>query len=373
MISVVIPTYQEVDNIPLIGRAVHDVLRDEDYEILFVDDNSGDGSVEAVASLKQAGVNAHIIVRTAERGLSTAVLHGIAQAQGDIVVTMDADLSHPASAIPALVKALRDDEADFCLGSRYVDGGSLDPSWGMLRRLNSRAATLLALPLAPVRDPMSGFFALRSKDMPPRHTLSPTGYKIALEIMVKGGFQRHRIREVPIHFEDRQHGESKLTFAEQLLYLRHLRRLYTFRYPSRSEFVQFGMVGGSGFVIDLLIYLTLQWLFGLHHQVARAFSFWGSASWNWAWNRLVTFQDRKKTNRFRQWLAFVTTSLLGFAVNWGSYFVLTTHVEFFDRYRILTLAIGVLLGMGFNFMMARIFVFLPLDKEIKAELQGHNH
>jgi dolichol-phosphate mannosyltransferase len=211
---------------------------------------------------------------------------------------------------------------------------------------------------------MSGFFSFRRADTPPAHLLSPIGYKIGLELLVKGDFKKPG--EVPIHFIDRVHGESKLTWKEQVRYLRHLRRLYQFRFPFLSEFLQFGLVGGSGFVVDVLLYLGLQ-LAGLGHVAARAGSFWGAVSWNWIWNRLLTFSNRQKTSIWVQWPSFVLTSLIGFAINVGSYFVLTHYVPFFDSHKIAALAAGVVLGFGFNFLTARLLVFLPYEEELREE------
>ncbi|MCV6609403.1 MAG: glycosyltransferase family 2 protein [Amphritea sp.] len=369
-ISVVIPTYKEVENIPLISAEIDANLSGEEYEIIFVDDNSQDGSEAAVAQLADS-IPARIIVRTEDRGLSTAVIRGIEEARGDYVVVMDCDLSHPASAIAPMISKLQSGENDFVVGSRYIKGGSFDDDWGFFRLLNSKIATWLALPLCHIKDPMSGFFAFQRSKFESCAHLAPTGYKIGLEIMVKGEFNKPG--EHPIHFKDREHGESKLSLKEQLLYLRHLRRLYRFKYPLISEFFQFGFVGGTGFVIDTLIYFALQAFFGMGHNLARAISFWPAATWNWIWNRTITFTDREKSRHLTQWLSFLGTSLIGFAMNYGTYAVLTANVPFFETYKFLALVIGVLVGMGFNFMVARIFVFRPLEEEILEEEKELHH
>lgn len=369
LVSVVIPTYKEVDNIPLISQQVAEALTAAgwQYEIVFVDDNSQDGSFDICASLAET-LPVRMIVRTEEKGLATAVIRGLEEAKGQYVVVMDADLSHPATAIPEMVAVLQNQDGDFVVGSRYIKGGSMDESWGFFRRFNSLVATWLALPLVKVRDPMSGFFAFERSKMPATSKLSPIGYKIGLELLIKGGFQAPR--EVPIHFEDRVHGESKLSLSEQMRYLRHLRRLYQHKYTTMAEFVQFGLVGASGFVVDLIFYLLLQFLFGMSHVTARAVSFWGAASWNWAANRLITFTHRQKTSKLVQWPSFILSSLLGFGVNWGSYYMLTSYVPFFSEHLVLALIVGVLMGMGFNFTMARMFVFLPYEEEIASETKG---
>jgi dolichol-phosphate mannosyltransferase len=228
VISIVVPTFREAENLPHVARAVADAFagRDWTYELLFIDDDSQDGSEEICQGLAR-GHPIRIVVRKGERGLATAVIHGIEVSRGDIVVVMDADLSHPASAIPRMVERLESGESDFVLGSRYVEGGTVHDDWSLFRKLNSVVPSLLSRPLCHLRDPMSGFFAIHRSDMPDRSRLSPIGYKIALEIFVKGDFQRPS--EVPIHFADRQFGESKLSLKEQLNFLRHLVRLYLYK------------------------------------------------------------------------------------------------------------------------------------------------
>ena len=370
-LSIVVPTFREVRNLEALSLAIDTVLRKQavDYEVIFVDDDSKDGSEELGAQLAQR-LPVRMIVRRNEKGLATAVVHGLDAARGEFVLVMDADLSHPAERIPEMLTKLETGAHDFVLGSRYIAGGSLDPSWTWFRHLNSKIATWLALPLARVRDPMSGFFAFRRADMPDRRILSPIGYKIGLELLVKGEFKKPG--EVPIHFADRVQGESKLSWKEQVRYLRHLRRLYQFRFPFLAEFVQFGAVGASGFAVDLLLYLGLQSLAGVGHVAARAFAFWGAASWNWAWNRVLTFSLRKKTRKRIQWPGFLLTSLLGFAINVGSYYVLTHYVPYFETHKILALGVGVLLGFGFNFVTARLLVFIPYQAELLEE-QRHGH
>jgi len=228
LVSIVVPTYQEVENIPLLVPRIDQVLRTADLagEIILVDDNSRDGSAEAVASLARQGLPVRIIVRRGERGLSTAVLRGFDASTGEHLICMDADLSHPPEAIPEMVAWLDTGRAEFVLGSRFCTGGSTDAAWGVRRWLNSRAAQMLALPLVRLYDPMAGFFALPRRVYLRGQQLDPIGYKIALELVIK--CRCRRIHEVPIHFTERRLGKSKLSVTEQVNYLRHLYRLYRF-------------------------------------------------------------------------------------------------------------------------------------------------
>jgi dolichol-phosphate mannosyltransferase len=226
-VSVIVPTYREADNLPLlvprIAAALHALRRPG--EILVIDDDSPDETQAVCARLARAHP-LRLVTRRGERGLATAVLHGLRLAGGEVVVVLDADLSHPPEAIGALVAELERPPADFVLGSRYVAGASTDEGWGLFRRLNSLVATALARPITTARDPMAGFFAVHRSTVAAARPLDPVGYKIALELIVKCGC-RH-VREVPIHFADRVKGESKLNLREQINYLRHLARLYRF-------------------------------------------------------------------------------------------------------------------------------------------------
>ena len=203
---------------------------------------------------------------------------------------------------------------------------------------------------------MSGFFAFRSADMPAAEKISPIGYKIGLEILVKGEYDKARVKEVPIKFQDRRHGQSKLNLKEQFNYLRHLRRLYHFRWPKRMEIGQFCAVGGGGMLIDISVYLALR-MVGTPHLAARAIAFWPAVSFNWFLNRKMTFKTRPHESHIKQWAKFSVASLFGFAFNWGTYAILTLNTTFFSEHLLLALLVGVLVGTVFNFISSDLLVF----------------
>ncbi len=221
-VSIVIPTYNERANLAPLVERVFAVLDPRDTELLVIDDASPDGTAEEAERLAQS-YPLRCIVRKAERGLATAVLHGMSAARGAMIVSMDADLSHPPEAIPVLLENLRAPEVQMVIGSRFVRGGRVDLKWPLHRRLNSWVGRMLARPLTPVRDMMAGFFCVRRADLD-MERLAPIGYKIALELIVRHGWTN--VVEVPITFSDRAAGETKLSLAEQLRYMRHLVRLY---------------------------------------------------------------------------------------------------------------------------------------------------
>ena len=276
-LSVIVPTYCEAENLPELVSRIHAAARAAgiDAEILVVDDNSPD-QTRAVCAELSATFPLRLIVRTSDRGLASAVIAGMNEAAGRVLLCLDADLSHPPEKIPELYRALAaaGDHADFVMGSRYVADGGTDEDWGWFRWLNSRVATWLARPLTRVSDPMAGFFALRRSDFEQAEELDPIGFKIALELIVK--CRCRHVAEVPIQFHDRKHGESKLNLREQFNYLRHLRRLYAHRYKNLAWLVLFGCVGLTGFAIGLVLFYLL--LGVLPVASAGAIAIWGAMS-----------------------------------------------------------------------------------------------
>ncbi len=354
-VSIVAPTFREAANIPTLVSRVASSMEayGAQWELILCDDDSGDGSEDIVLVLAKALPLRIHVRRNRPRDLSLAVLDGFRLARFDRLVVMDADLSHPPEQIPDLLGAL-DDDCDMAVGSRYAAGGEIADSWSRYRTLNSRVATWLARPLTPCTDPMSGFFALDRRRLPHLDRLDPIGYKIGLELMVRGSL---RVREVPIRFADRRQGSSKLNWRQRVAFLRHLQRLYLFRFGLPARLLSFGAVGATGLIIDTGFYLGLQWV-GLGHLLARFLSFWPAVTWNWRLNRAVTFRDRPPTATAAQWARFAVSSLIGLATNVGSYALLTSLVDLFARQRLLALLAGVAVGSAVNYATAARFVYL---------------
>jgi dolichol-phosphate mannosyltransferase len=353
LLSVVVPTYNESGNLPRLAETLAKALDGVEYELLIADDHSTDDTMQVLEALKARYAIRLILAEDRPRDLSLSVIDGVNAAEYDLVLVMDADLSHPAEVVPTMLKTIGKQPSCFVLGSRYTQGGSFDRDWSLWRFVNSYVATMIAQPLVSCSDPMSGFFLFdrRNVDL---QKLKPLGYKIGLELMVRGNFDK--VIEVPILFKDREIGESKMNLQQQIKYLRHLRRLYLHKFGNIAEFVHFGVVGASGFLIDITFYFLFQFL-GFNHVSARAMSFWPAVSWNWALNRLTTFGERQKRPKARQWAEFVGTSLFGFAVNWGIYTYLTSNIEFFDDYKVLALVTGIICASFFNFAAASLFVY----------------
>jgi dolichol-phosphate mannosyltransferase len=348
-VTVVVPTYYEAENIPhLVARL--ESLRESsglDLELLLMDDDSQDGSDQLVGSLGLPWVR--IITRKTNRGLSYAVLEGLLLSNRETLVVMDADLSHPPEKIPELLAAL-DSGMEVAVGSRFADGGSTADDWGVLRWMNSRIATLLAMPLTTLNDPMSGFFAMRRETVLAGRDFNPVGYKILLELIVK--CRCRRVIDIPIHFDNRRFGESKLSFKEQLKYIQHLRRLYTFKYGTWSHLIQFLVVGLSGLVVNLAA-LTVLLRVGIGRRPAVALAIVISMLWNFVLNRRFSFSYARGQSIVRQFFGFVAACSVGAIVN---YF---TTIELWEvlRYNQLAAFVGVLAGTSFNFVASRFVIF----------------
>ncbi|HEX8279814.1 MAG TPA: polyprenol monophosphomannose synthase [Chthoniobacterales bacterium] len=213
-LSIIVPTLNEAENVEPLVRQIM-VAQPDCGEIIIVDDGSTDGTRERVRAL-----SAVFPVRLLERneptlGLSGAVIAGARVARGELLVVMDADLSHPPDEIPNLIRPLLDARADLVIGSRYVRGGTT-PGWPLYRKIMSRIAAGMAYPLTGVHDSMCGFFAIgraRLLELAP----AATGFKIAFEAIVRGG-RTLRVVEVPIAFRDRARGTSKMNLGIALLF-----------------------------------------------------------------------------------------------------------------------------------------------------------
>jgi dolichol-phosphate mannosyltransferase len=349
-ISIIIPTYNEKDNIaPLVSR-IAQALSGYDYEILIVDDNSQDGTIEAASALA-ARYPVKVLVRRSERGLATAVVHGLRSASGQIIGVMDADLQHPPEVLPDLIKAIRGG-ADMAVASRYIPGGGC-PNWGLSRKIISKVALIISHLLLPstraVKDPLAGFFMFRRQQVDTAK-LKPIGYKISLEVMLTGQFRN--VVEVPYIFEDRSAGKSKLNPGQQIDYLRHLFSLMA-RTGELGMLIKFAAVGLSGVVVNEGVYWLLTRFGGLaaYDYLAVVIGIEVSIITNFVLNDTFTFAKRRAGKSFPgRLLKFNLICLAGAAIQWGL-FMLFTRV--FGVYDLLSNFIGIVVAFLWNYFVNR--------------------
>jgi dolichol-phosphate mannosyltransferase len=353
MLSIVIPTYNEKDNIAPLIKRVSQALAGREYEIIIVDDNSQDGTVEIVNKLiSQYPVK--LFIRREERGLATAVIHGIKQSSGKIIGVMDADLQHPPEVLPRLVEAI-EGGADMVFASRYIKGGGC-PNWGITRKIVSRVALMVSHILLPssrkVKDPMSGYFMFRRENVEP-DKLKPIGYKIALEIMLVGSFKN--VVEVPFIFEERSAGQSKLRPRQQIDYLRHVFSLMG-RTGEFMRFVKFIAVGLSGTLVNLgvlkLVTLFTTW----NDKVQLIPGIEVSIITNFLLNDFFTFADRrtgKTASFFARLVKYNVLALVGAFINWGiGALMVNAGINIF-----LSDFVGILIAFFWNYFFSTIWAW----------------
>lgn len=354
-VSVVVPTYKEAKNIPVLTKEIAKAFSSVKipYEIIIVDDNSMDGTDKAVAVLEK-NYPIRLIVRKKDKGLSPAVVEGIRKSTKDIIVVMDADLSHPPAKLPEIVRQITENGADFVIGSRFVMGGSAE-HFNLFRRLNAGVSKLLAMPFVRVKDPMAGFFAFPRKIVTDFKVLNPLGFKIGLEIMVK--CSPKKIIEIPIQFQERLYGESKLSFKEQVNYILHLVRLAHFKYPRLSEIFRFGAVGFAGMIIDLSCVRVAYGVFHIPFRLSRVIGFITALTSNFILNRKYNFKKARKRNAYLQYAEFFAVCIIGFLLNWTVSVGLFERIEFFHHHYIVASFIGVVCGFLVNFIGSKLIVF----------------
>lgn len=348
-ISLIIPTYNERDNIvPLVER-INRAMSGYDYVLVLIDDNSRDGTAELAASLAKK-YPVRVVVRKDKRGLASAVVDGLQYVSGDIVGVMDADLQHPPEVLPELVKKV-EAGADMVIASRYVKGGGCR-GWGLTRRLMSKAAGMVAHVVLPstrrINDPMSGFFMFNRRAVDGAD-LTPTGYKILLEMLVKGQF--HNVAEVPYIFDTRRGGKSKLRARQQIDYLKHIYRLMRSS-GELTRFLKFCLVGLSGVGVNEGLLWLLTERAGLQYLWSSAVGIETSIITNFIFNNFFTFRDRRsagvKPTLYRL-LKFNLVSLAGLGINLGVLWLFTNTLGI---YYLLSNLIGIAVAALWNYALS---------------------
>jgi dolichol-phosphate mannosyltransferase len=358
-ITVIIPTFKEEANIKNIVSEVNTVFEKNaiNGEILVIDDNSPDKTIEIVNQLKITKPNLKLIVRQEDHGLSQSVVDGFRRADSDIFLVMDADLSHPPSLIPKMLMEIRAGN-DLVIGSRYMEGGGIK-KWPLKRRVISIGATFLGRLLFPdISDPVSGFFAVRKivvADAP----LKPRGYKILLEVLGKGIWKNDK--EIPFEFVDREIGTSKLKLKTIVEYAQQVIDIAIFSWRHHETAVwqewekifKFGLVGLSGIVVNMGVLYYLTEFVGFYYLVSSLFAIELSILNNFIWNDHWTFKGTRQhrmSNRWHRLISFHAVSAGGLVINMGILFFLTSFV---GVYYLISNIIGILVGFGWNFWVNR--------------------
>jgi len=291
-LSVVVPTFKERDNVPLLVEKLARTLTGVDWEIIFVDDNSPDGTAAAARAIGATDGRVRCIRRIGRRGLAGACIEGMLASQARFVAVMDADLQHDERLLTGMLEKLRGD-TDLAVASRYVAGGSAAGLSSARREHASRLSTMLAQRLLGVTlsDPMSGFFMIRRErfeELAPQ--LTTQGFKILLDIAAtaRGSL---RIAELPFVFGERQHGESKLDTRVALDFAALILSKLTNDAVS-FRFLLFCLVGLTGIAIHMAVLQAVVG-FGLRFGWAQTAATFVAITWNFVLNNMFTYRDQR--------------------------------------------------------------------------------
>jgi dolichol-phosphate mannosyltransferase len=319
IVSVVVPTFNERDNVTALYRKLEASLRGVAWEVVFVDDNSPDGTWDVVRGLAQHDSRVRCVRRIGRRGLSGACIEGILASSAPFAAVMDADLQHDETRLPKMLSLLQGGEADLVIGSRYIEGGSAD-SFNRQRAGASALATEVAKRVLGVRvaDPMSGFFMIRRdrfEQLAPQ--LSVQGFKILLDIIATAHGELRTV-EIPYTFGARLHGESKLDSMVALDFLGLVVAKFTHDLLS-LRFLLFAMVGGIGLFVHLgTLFVALQVLEFPFPEAQAAGALVAMTS-NFILNNFLTYRDQRLKGAaiLRGLLAFYLVCGVGLLANVG--------------------------------------------------------
>jgi len=357
-LTVIIPTFNEGENIGAIIRAVEAVLSEARIrgEVLVVDDSSRDGTIPAVRAMEAAFPNIRLVVRTTDPGLSQSVVEGFSLARAPVILVMDADFSHPVGLIPRFLGEIRGG-ADVVIGSRYMKGGGIE-DWPLKRRVISSGATLLGRILFPeITDPVSGFFAVR-KEVVEGAPLRPRGYKILMEVLGKGSWKT--AREIPFVFTDRKKGSSKLKGSTILDYARQVTDISRYALTRRKgaaweewqKILRFAAVGCSGIVVNIGLLGILTVFVGIPDLGSLAIAIELSIVNNFLWNEHWTFGgvEGHRLDVRHRFVSFQAVSIGGALINWVLYYLLTRLA---GVYWLLANLVAILITFVWNYVVNR--------------------
>jgi dolichol-phosphate mannosyltransferase len=354
-LSIVVPTFNEVQNVRELLARLERTLGPRGWELVFVDDDSPDGTARLVRQIARDDVRVRCLQRVGRRGLSTACIEGIFATSAPLIAVMDADLQHDERVLPALVEQIAAHGADVAIGTRFAAGGSVG-QWDARRvsysRLGARLAKLVLR--RQVSDPMSGFFVLRREvfeDCAPR--LSGVGFKILLDILASSR-RPLRIAEVPYTFRERFAGASKLDEMViwefgMLLADKTLGRLLPVR------FVLFGLVGGLGVLVHLGFLTLLHKVLAVGFTASQALATGIAMVGNFAVNNLLTYRDQRLHGSawLRGLLTFLAACSVGALANVG----IATWLFANSAQWVVAALAGILVSAVWNYSVTQIYTW----------------
>lgn len=357
-LAIVVPTFNESDNVLRLTESLFAALGGITFEIIFVDDNSPDGTADLVRELGIKDPRVRCLQRVGRRGLSSAVIEGMLSTAAPVVAVVDGDMQHDETKLRDMLTRMQAGDVDLVVGTRYAEGGGFG-DWSAGRRRMSEFATALSKRLTGVvlSDPMSGFFMLRTSALRARvNDLTGVGYKILLDILSAPG-ESLKIAEVPYEFRTRQAGESKLDNKVLLEFVELLIARTVGRYVP-TKFVMFGMVGALGVVVHMAVLASL---FGngagpLSFVAAQSVATLVAMTANFFVNNFFTYFDRQLRGwqLLPGWLSFAAASSVGALANIG---VAAYLFETWDAVWFASGIAGIIVGAAWNYAVTALYTW----------------
>lgn len=354
-LAVVVPTFNERENVALLRDLVAEALAGVDWELIFVDDDSADGTAETVRAMAQSDPRIRCVQRIGRRGLSTACIEGVLASAAPYVAVMDADLQHDERLLPRMLQSLKQEGCDLVVGSRYVEGGGIG-GWDERRAGMSSLATRLSRIICKIEiaDPMSGFFMMR-RDVFERamRGLSGQGFKILLDLLASSPAPL-RIKELPYEFRPRRHGTSKLdTLVAWEFGMLLADKLVGHIVPVR--FALFAFIGALGLVVHLATLRGALTLPSLGFAGAQAVATVVAMTSNFFLNNLFTYRDQRLHGwrLLRGLFSFYLICAVGAVGNVG----IAAYVFAADNVWWLAGISGAIVGSVWNYAVSSVFTW----------------
>jgi dolichol-phosphate mannosyltransferase len=366
LLTVVVPTRNEAENVPRLVRELRESLSGVDYRVVFVDDST-DGTPGVIRNLAEEDGRVRLVRREgAERdgGLSTAVTTGLDLFSGasEYTCVMDADLQHPPEKVREMLESALRTRADVVVASRYASGGSYAGLSGAARRAVSVGSKYLAQIVfreaRKTSDPMTGFFLIKNGAISGIQ-FRPTGFKVLLEILVCA--PELKVVEAPFDFRARHAGVSKATLRQGFDYLIHILSLFWY-VPSAGRFWKFCLVGSSGVLVNMFTLIVLVEVFNAHKVIAWMFAVGISILSNFLLNNAFTWRDIRHSSRIHFFLRGVLAypvAVMGIGANFAVWYPLVKYVSDAFPYYALFNLLGIIAGTGVNFILSSRLVFRP--------------
>ena len=355
-LSIVVPTFTEAENVTEVVRRVSLALEGIRWEVIFVDDDSPDGTSNRVREIARLDPRVRCVQRIGRRGLSSACLEGMLASSAPFVAVMDADLQHDERLLRLMFETIKNEDLDIVVGSRYIEGGSIG-DWDDSRAFVSRFATKLSRLVlkANLRDPMSGFFMITHSAMLEcvKNGVSGIGFKILLDLFASAP-KALRYKELPYEFRPRFAGASKLdaTVAWEF-FMMLLDKILGRVVPVR--FIAFSLVGGFGIFVHLAVLTILFRGYVITFVVAQAVATLVAMTSNFALNNLLTYRDRRLRGWkvLGGWLSFAAASSVGALANVG----IANYLFEREQFWLVSAIAGILVGAVWNYAVTAMYTW----------------